>query len=197
MTVNQNDILRVTAEMSIGVNDVQNVFHYQYVAVADVTDALALLDSAVIMETLYDIILSDIGDALTFDQVRVKNVTQNTLLGSTPFPVLIAGTELGAPLPLPDAALITYPTAVPRTRGGTYFGGFTEIANVEQGNIASATVTRLLAVGVRALQEQNIAGRLYQFVLINRLLGTVIPLTSAIVHPIFRTQRRRRPGVGS
>jgi hypothetical protein len=55
----------------------------------------------------------------------------------------------------------------------------------------------LALVGVKILTQQNVAGNLYDFVLINRALGTVIEYVSAIVHAVWRTQRRRRPGVGS
>lgn len=197
MTVVQNDVLRMTAEMSVGSFDIQNIFHYQYTSVASVTDAQALLDAAVILEALYDIILEDLSITMTFDQVRVQNITQDVLLGTTGWPVLTAGEEASGALPLTNAALLTFTTAVPRTRGGTYYGGMTEIQNTTAGTILAATVTRLVALALEQLTEQNLSGRLYSYILVNREFGTVIPFTAAIVHTVFRTQRRRRPGVGS
>lgn len=197
MTVNQNDVLRITAEMSEGVDSLQNVYHFQYVTAATQTDAQVLLDAAVIMETLYSLLVSQMSNLVTFDQVRVQNITQSILLGSTAWPTLTVGGDATAALPLPDAALITYPTAVPKTRGGAYYGGFTEAANVQKGNIVAGLITSLLAVAARALLQQTIAGRLYDYVVINRALGTVIPVVSSIVPAVMRTQRRRRQGVGS
>lgn len=197
MTVVQNDVLRVTAELSFGADDLQNTFHYQYTSVADATDAEALDDIANIMDDLYSIIVADMSSSVDFDQVRVQNVTQDVLLGAAAWPSLVSGTEASAALPLQVAALITYTTAVPKTRGGTYFGGMTEIANGLGGTIVAATVVRLAELAVEALLEQTIKDRTYQFILRNRLLGTIIPFTTSIIHSVFRTQRRRRQGVGS
>jgi len=197
MAVAQNDVLRVTAEMSQGVDALQNVYHIQSDNVASVSDAQALLDMGLIMDGLYNLVDASMHDGVSFDSVRVQNVTQGVLMGSTPFPVLTVGLDTNDPLPFQAAALITYPTATPKTRGGTYFGGFTEANSDTAGAISSALQTVLVAVGVKILTQQNVAGNLYTFVLVNRLLGTVIPYVSAIVHAVWRTQRRRRPGVGS
>ena len=197
MAVNPSDVLRITAEMSLGADSVQNVHHYQFVSGGPITDAQALLDAAIIMETLYSLLIPQLATTYTFDQVRVQNITQGILLGSTAWPVLTVGGSALDILPFPTSALITYPTATPRTRGGTYYGGFTELGNAVGGSIIGALQTSLIAVAARALLQQNIAGNLYDFVLVNRSLGTVLQFTSAIIHVVWRTQRRRRQGVGS
>ena len=197
MAVNPSDVLRITAEMSVGADSIQNVHHYQFVSGGPITDAQALLDAAVIMETLYSLLVPQQTVNYSYDQVRVQNITQGVLLGSTAWPTLTIGGSALDELPFPTSALLTFPTAVPRTRGGTYYGGFTELGNTVGGKIISALQTLLIAVAARALLQQNIAGNLYDFVLVNRALGTVIQFTSAIVHIVWRTQRRRRQGVGS
>lgn len=197
MAVAENDVLRVTAEMSAGNDALQNVFHVQSVNAASVSDAQALLDMGLIMDALYDLLDASMHDGVTFDNVRVQNVTQDTLLGSTPFPVLSVGGDTADPIPYQACALITYPTAVPKTRGGNYYGGFTEANSDGNGAISSALQTVLALVGTKILTQQDVAGNLWDFVLVNRLLGTVIPFVSTIVHAVWRTQRRRRPGVGA
>lgn len=197
MAVAENDVLRCTAEMSAGTDALQNIFHLQSANVASISDAQALLDVGLILDALYDLIDASMHDGVTFDAIRVQNITQDTLLGSTPWPVLTVGGDTADPVPFQAAALVTYPTAVPKTRGGNYFGGFTEANSDSSGGISSALQTVLVSLGVKILTQQNVAGNLYDFVLINRALGTVIPFVSAIVHAVWRTQRRRRPGVGA
>lgn len=196
MAVDQDDILRITAELSIGADAVQNVFHFQYQSVAQITDAQALTDGALVMEDLYNDILAAQSTSLDFDQVRVQNITQDKLLGTTAWPTIIAGLEVALLLPLPVAALLTYGTAVPQTRGSTYFGGFTEEDNTVGGVIASALISQLGGIATSILAGTNLSGRLYKLIVLNRALGTIIPITSAVVHAVWRTQRRRRQGVG-
>lgn len=196
MAVDEGDVLRITAEMKVDADAIQNVFHYQYQSVAQITDAQALTDSALVMEDLYNDLLASIATSVDFVQVRVQNITKDVLLGTTAWPTIIAGLEVLELLPRPVSALITYGTAVPDTRGGTYFGGFTELDNTNLAVIASALITRLGAVATSVLAGTNLSGRFYQLIVQNREFGTVIPVTSAIVHAVWRTQRRRRQGVG-
>lgn len=196
MTMVQDDVLRITAEMSVGADAVQNVFHFQYLSEENVTDAVALLDAALIMEDLYNEILADLSTSLDFDQVRCQNITQDVLYGSGPWPTIVAGLLVAELLPRPVAALITYATSVPLTRGGTYFGGFTEDDNTTGAVISTGSLTALAALAANVLAGKNISGRLYNLIVLNREFGTVIPVVSTIVHAVWRTQRRRRQGVG-
>lgn len=197
MAVQQGDVLRATAEMSIQVDDLQNVLHYRLVSVSEVENSQALLDVAAVLDSLYDHIDGNMGDGVDFDQVRVQNITQDVLLGATAWPTLVAGGLVDDLQPRQAAALVTFPTAVPQTRAGIYFGGFTESANTTNGNITSVLLSNLLDLANEALTVQDIGGNLYEYVLVNREFGTVITLVSAIVHLVWRTQRRRRPGIGS
>lgn len=196
MTVVQDDVLRVTAEMSISGNALQNVLHWQLTSASSVTDAQALLDCGVFMESLYTEVRAQMNDAVLFDQIRVQNITQDVLLGVTDWPTISTGGSTVAALPLPVAALITFPTTVPQTRGGIYLAGFTELENTSGGALATSLLTTLAAFAVEALAIQVVGSNSYQYVLINREFGTVIPFVSSIVHTVWRTQRRRRQGVG-
>lgn len=197
MTVLQNDVLRVTAEMTVNSHDLQNVYHFRSTNVGGVSDAKALDDMAETMEDMYQKIDTLLTDTLTFDAVRVQNVTQGTLLGSADWPLLVAGTLATSLLPEAAAALITYGTVFSRVRGGTYYGGFTETENATGGTLTAATVTQLVALAAELLGEYVYGADSYRYIVYNTILKTFAVPVSAAIQTRWRTQRRRRTGVGS
>ena len=196
MTVVQNDVVRATAEMDVNGNALQNVYHFRSTNLATIGDSQALLDMGVIMDTLYTFIIGQMSTVANFNQVRAQNVTQSVLLGTTPFPVIIAGTNVADVLPQQAAAIITYPTAKPLTRGSAFYGGMTEGANGTFGSINAGTLAALANVGVFMLAEIILGPNSWRSVVFNTLLKTFVIPTAASIPSVMRTQRRRRPGVG-
>lgn len=196
MTVSQNDVLRATAEMSEGVEAIQNVIHFRSTNPATITDAQALIDMASVLDTLYANIDQEMVTSLSFDQVRVQNVTTSTLLGTTTWPVLTVGGSATALLPRQAAALITMPTSKPKTRGGVYTGGFSETNNGTGGTVIAPLLTNLIAVGAALLVERVLGPNSYRYVVFNTVLKTFVLPNAAIIPNTWRTQRRRRAGVG-
>lgn len=197
MAVNQNDVLRVTAEMTMNGHDLQNVFHIRSTNTSVISNAKALADCAKIADDWYTFIITSIETGVAFDQVRVQNVTQAELLGAAGWPLLVGGTNANALLPEQVAALITYPTSLPRTRGGVYFGGFTEADNAPGGVIEAGLVTGLTNLAIDMISEKVFGVDSYRYVVFNTLLKTFVLPVSALVHSRWRTQRRRRSGVGA
>lgn len=197
MTVQQNDVLRVTAEMTQTADSVQNVYHFRSTNAGAIDDTDVLDDMADIMDEIYALLDGETSDEVSYDQVRVQNVTQNLLIGAIGFPVITVGLNITDPLPRPVAALITYPTAKPKTRGGNYYGGFTEDRNTSTGSILAGTLTNLTSVATLLLAERVFGANSYRMVVFNAVLDTFVLPVSAIIHDIWRTQRRRRQGVGS
>ncbi len=197
MSVEQNDVLRVTAEMSLGGNDVQNVMHFRSTNAASTPDGTALTNVATMVNTLYDTVDDLQSDQYDYDQVRVQNVTQDVLLGTTAWDTLVSGTRTEAALPLPVTALLTMPTTKPRVRGGLYLGGLTEQANTANGLLTTVLTDRLVLMGIQLLAEFVIGPDSYRYIVFNTILKTFVLPTASIVHLDWRTQRRRRAGVGS
>ena len=197
MTVVQNDVLRVTAEMTFNGHDLQNVYHFRSTNVGGISDAKALSDGADIMEDVYQKLDASMSTGVAFDQVRVQNVTQGVLLGTAPWPLLVAGAQAADLLPEVVAALITYGTTISRVRGGTYYGGFTETSNDAGGTVNTSLVTSLTTLAAELLGEYVFGADSYRMVVFNAVLGSFNVPVSALIHALWRTQRRRRTGVGS
>lgn len=196
MTVVQNDIIRVTAEQSYVESAVQNVFHLRSTNATSVTDAQALLDVAQVMDQVFVFMASRVTTALAYDQVRAQNVTQDVLLGTTGFPTLVAGARSEAALPRQASSIITFPTAKPKTRGSIFMGGLTEADNDPQGIISSALLGQLVSVSLLLLAEIVLGPNSWRYVVFNTVLKTFVLPTGATIPLPWRTQRRRRPGVG-
>jgi hypothetical protein len=183
--------------MSIDGSDVQNVMHIRSTNAPEIEDTTALGDMADLMDAFYTVVNSFITVDQVYDQVRVQNVTTDVLLGSALWPNLNAGAGAGARQADQVAALITMPTSVPRTRGGVYLGVSPTSAGTSDSSIGAPFLTALANFAAQLVAEQVFGTSSYRYVIYNRLLDTFVLPVSAIVHGVWRTQRRRRQGVGS
>ncbi len=197
MTVQQNDVMRVTAELSIDGGDLQNVFHYRSTNVGAIPDSTALGDLADVMNELYTIINGGVSVDVSYDQITVQNVTQDALMGTALWPVLTAGVGGGDRLPDQCAALLTMPSATPKVRGGVYLGGYFEAASAADSSLTAVVLADVVSFGAELLLEQVFGANSYRYVIFNRLLSTFTLPVAALAHAVWRTQRRRRQNVGS
>lgn len=197
MAVAQDDVLRVTAEMSISGADVQNVLHFRSTNAPLIGDSTALGDMADTMDALYTLINARVSEDQNYDLVRVQNVTQSILLGAALWPILNAGAATGDRLPDQAAALLTMPTAIPKVRGGCYFGVFAETTGGPDSDLSAPTLAEVASFGAALLLEQVFGTASYRYVVFNTVLKTFVLPVAAIAHSHWRTQRRRRQGVGS
>lgn len=194
--VNPGDILRCTAEMTNDGEAMQNVYHFVYQNTISVDDVFVAIDLASIMDDQYTIINPYIGNDVAYIQVRMKNVTQNLLMPTRIWPTLVQGQALNPLLPMQAAAEIILPTNVPRVLGRVFLGGWTEDANADS-KITTPPHNLIETFGSNLLNPFPKPNGPYQYAIYRRALGTtVFPSTSRV--PIdWRTQRRRRRGVGS
>ncbi len=196
MTVVQNDVVRATGETSRGPDAIQNVMHYRSTNAASITDAQALIDIAQVMDTVFSTMIGFITTALSYDQVRAQNVTQDVLLGTAAYPSLIGGTIAGDQLPLQNAAILNFPSSKPKTRGSVFLGGFTEADNAPTGILSGGLQTALVSMAVILLGEIVLGPNSWRYVVFNTILKTFVLPTGSVIPAVWRTQRRRRPGVG-
>lgn len=195
--VNINDIVRVTARMFLdGIHEVVNVYHYR-AASANLTDADAfMVGVAAAMDALYTLINADLTTRLTYNQVDGANVTQVTLLPSKPWPVLVAGLTAGDMLPEMAAGCTFFRTVRPKTRTSKFIGGYTELSN-NGGALIAGAVTNLEAYGTLALAGFGADGALMNYGAFNAPAIRFTPVIARVVPARWRTQKRRRFGVGS
>lgn len=195
LAVSALDTILAIAEMAALGQKLLNVF--QFLATDDMSDSDATSDIATFLDDLYQNIDGFMDAALTFDQITLKNVTQAVDMGSTDWPTLTNGSNVGDLYPLGVAGLITLGTAKPGTRGRKFIPGLDASATVES-LFSSSLTTALTAFGAGMVGGfvGGTSGLIWAPGVLDKL-GVFRPFTSSIVTNLPAYQRRRKQGVGA
>lgn len=197
MAVSVGDFVRITAKMRLfGTDDVQNVFTYRVDRNDTADDAGFMVAAAVHMDAAYTLINARITDFLAYVSVDGQNISKNELLPETSWPILTAGTNANDLLPTQVAACVFWPTTTPKVRTSTFFGGFCVNSNVVDASISASAVADLVLIGaaLKTMATANVDAVKGSF---NPVPLLFTPAGDASVPVRWRTQRRRRLGVGS
>lgn len=197
MTVNLNDVLRVTAKMSQAGSDIQNVYHWKAKGTGSDTDLNVMNAIALRLDISYTTIDGLLTTGLTYDQIDFFNMTQDVVMGTLDWPVLVAGSLVAEALPLQTSALLLFGTLIPKSQGRKFLPPMAEIASGNAGDLDAATTTACINF-IAAILSTVIVGTL-QFDAGNydHLLVRFAQWFSGKVGTYMRTQRRRVVGVGS
>lgn len=197
MAVGVGDIIRIAARMQLGgVADIINVYHF-VVAVQDLIDDSAVMDSvAGIMDDLYTIINGSVSDEVTYVSVDGINVSEEELLPSKDWPVLTAGAAISDMLPEMNSVCVFFRTIKPRVRAAKYLPPFTADALVN-GAVNPAIISDMEDYGDFLVDPIAVTDLQLGYVSFNRITTIATAVDSRVVPARFRTQRRRRLGVGS
>ncbi len=197
MTIAINDIIKITCKMLFfGTDDVQNVYTYKVTGGALPDDAQIMQAVAAHMDVAYTILNGRLTTNLTYISVDGINVTQSILLPDTPWPILVAGVNVTNMLPSEVCGFVFWPTTTPKVRTSAFIGGFCEDQNGPLGEVGSGALADLATFGVfmQGIVGANITADKGSF---NPLTSIFTKAGSPQVPARWRTQRRRRIGVGS
>lgn len=197
VTVTNGDIVRIVARMLLfGIDDVVNVFHFFVALNTTVDDAAFMVETALEMDNLYTLINAAIHPNVSYSSIEGQNITKDELLPSTAWPVLSAGTNITEMLPEMTSPCVFHRTLTPRVRAAKFLPPFGENTSAD-GAIVAPTVAQIQSFGDQLTDSLVGANIQLDYGAFNRVLATFTPVTQAIVPARFRTQRRRRLGVGS
>lgn len=198
MAVVVGDIVRIVAVFQWAAQDIfSNIYHFQVGKNDTVDDTQFMERIADMMNTAYLTVNGNIGDNINYVDVEGINLTQDILLPPTAWPSLTTGAGGSQSLPTQVAASVYFRTLRPRTRASKFLPPFTETFNDPGGLITAAAQADMQAFGDAWVD--GIADALVEVTLgaYNIEAARFTPVALAIVAPRFRTQRRRRLGVGS
>lgn len=198
MTLGADDIIRVTAKMRQGSDDIQNVFHFKNTGIGGAEDDDVMTNVAAWMDGVYDNIDALQGNAHTYESIDVYNVTDAAPIGEIAWPTLTVGGDSTADEYAKQVAgLIRFTTNVAKSQGRKFIGGLTEAGFDSGGLLTSAVQTALAAMASDILEEIS-------WDTVNLLVGNwnptlsrFVPWVEALVNAYGATQRRRATGVGS
>jgi len=197
MSVNNDDVLRVTAKMHMGVVDIQNVFHIQAQGTGTLGDAAAVSAIALRLDDAYANMVAQLSDNLQFDTIEVFNVTQDAPMDEVTWPTLVDGDVVSDQLPTQVAGLVRFTTNVARSQGRKFIGGVIEGDNDANGLPDTDVLTALAAFAADVLTPWLIGSGNFAFGNYNVDLTRFAEWVSPIINTIWSTLRRRRFGVGS
>lgn len=195
--VNLGDIVRVVALMKLdGLHDVVNVYHFEQRVAGQASGDVWMTDVAAYLDSAYTEIVAHISNRLEFFLITGQNLTQDEILPEKTWPLLVTGSDAGDMLPEQLCPYVFWRTPRPRTRSSVFLPPFGEGAWTGA-NIPPAALTSL----------QNYANRFTgDFVMtlgairkgaFNPGLLRFSECSTGIRQTSYRTQRRRRIGVGS
>src|SRR3989304_4991246 len=121
MTVELNDIIRVTARMlHAGTSAVQNQYHFRYGGAGSAEDSAIQTAIAERIDEAYTPLVPFQQDNFQYDDIQIWNVTQDRPMITQDWPILTLGTGNGAMLPLQIACLVLFRTNTARSQGRKY-----------------------------------------------------------------------------
>lgn len=198
MPVNTDDILRITCNFRFNaVDDFVNVFHFEWAGVDGQTDAGAMDQIADDLDNGYEEINDDMSDLLEFVDIQGQNITKDVLLPTVGWPVQTFGLATADALPTQVAACVFFRTTRPKTRASKFIPGYSEAGSNNLGGLTAVAITRLQAFGDLAVLGFTDVVNHLTYGAYNKEFDRFTPVNAAIVPTKYRTQRRRRVGVGS
>jgi hypothetical protein len=191
------DIVRLDAEFVFDAATImQNVFHFKVTRNDTATDALFMVEARAELDAWYQIINVDVSTLVSYNIISGLNITKKELLPAGGWPVLVAGANAGEALATQLAAMVFHRTTRPKTRAAKFLPPLTEAGASAGGVIAPAVLTRLGTFAgalTGGITQTNVDADYGAW---NGPLSRFTPVTAGFVPNRFRTQRRRRVGVG-
>lgn len=197
MAIQVDDILRITANMDFLGNAIKNIYHYKVEVAQNSSDQDWMDDIAVILDDAYTFVGGDLSINLDFVNISGQNLTQDEVLPTTAWPVLVSGTGASNGTPPQACALAFWNTITPRVVARKFVGVLSELQQ-DNGNLVAGTIAAMLnyALDIEAssfplmLDRDAIPG------VWNVPLLRFTQLGQSNVNGVMMTQRRRTLGRG-
>lgn len=198
MPTNELDIFEVAARAEFdGVEDVVNVYQVQASNLVSGLDIDTVTDILGWLETIYSLLTVAQSIIHVYRDVRIKNVTQNRVLGTYAWPTVTAGVATLAALPPGNAGVINLSTTVPRVMLRKFYGGFTVGVLDADGSLTGATVALLNAIAILLQVTYTGLSCDLDYGYLSPKIGGFVEPVSSTVTDISGYQRRRKQGRGS
>jgi len=194
--VHNGDIIRVTAKMSHGADDIFNVFHLR--AYGDtIAEATAETLIANWVDGLYTSLDENFSTGMTFDTISMFNITQDSPMNEVDWPVKTAGLNAAQALPLQVSPLVLFPTSQARSQGRKYLPPITEADSDGAGQLSSDLLAGIADFIAAVLNGPSSGGTEFFPGNWNSDLARFVVWISGKAATYLRTQRRRVRGVGA
>lgn len=197
MAVAVGDVVRIVARLRLnGISDIVNVYHFVVAVDNLLNDGLFMSSVALIMDDIYQTINPTITNNVSYESIDGQNISKDELLPSRTWPILTVGGAAPEMLPEQLAACVFFRTITPRVRASKFLPPFTEGSN-DDGAIEASAISNLEDYGDFLVAPLTVTDLELAYVSFNRVTQVATAVDSRVVPARYRTQRRRRIGVGS
>lgn len=196
MSIQVDDILRVSAVVSMQAQEFVNVHHFRTDGNATANDTAFMEQLQLILAAVYANVQNWQADLLRYERLEGQNITQDLLLPTVNWVGNPTGNRIEDPLPTQVTANVFWPTQRPKTRCTSYLPGLSEFSNTAAGEWTTGTKDDLQLYGDELLGSLLGGGVEVVKGAYNLAADRFVELLSAQVPVHSRTQRRRRIGVG-
>lgn len=198
MTLQEGEVIEAAARLEFdATEDVVNVYQMQLTSGGPVADADVLNDVVEYLEIAYTLILTLLSVLTTFRDIRVSNVTQQTVLGIVPWDTLSAGDATADALAPGVAGLVSFGTTIPRVSPRKYLGVFTEAHINASGLLGGGWNTQAANYAAQMLGEVVVDGHGYTYGYLSPKTDNFEAAVTALFTNVPAYQRRRKQGRGS
>jgi len=193
------DIIRATAKMDYGGDDIQNVFHYRYNG-PDVVDTTAISSVLAAIDNIYDNFEPAMNTGLAFTTIDITNVTQGLVYPDEDWPNQTTGGDADPVMPNQCCLMMLGRTNRSKTLARKFMGPFTEgdhTGNAWVSGLVSSAGTALVdwLTGYSFGGGSQLSPVVVHYV--NNAINRVSDILTGVVTDAVYTQRRRRKSVGS
>jgi len=197
MTVNGNDIIRVTAVLEGPSGKIENVYQFRAEVIVGGNDTDVMTDLAQKLDDAYTHLLSSMSSDCVFIEVQGFNVTQDAPMPTVPFPSVTAGSASANDMASQVSFMALFRTGVSRVLGRKFLGGFAKEALTNDGFVSSGSITAIAGY-IGELIGLFISASLnsYQLGVVSTVTHTFYAFFEGVAQVVPGTQRRRRQGRG-
>ncbi len=197
MVAEISDVIRISVRLKWNTtDDITNVMHFVLLQQDEPNDTDFMSEVADEIDILYAVLAPHQASIVSANIIEGKNITQDLLLPATVFPAYTGGSGAGGSMAPQVCPMSYFPTIKPRTQGRIYWPPLTTASNTNG------------ALGATALDDHDDVADLIHaglttatihlaYIVYNVEFGTWVAPSASLTQPTFRTQRRRRAGVGS
>ena len=197
-TVAAGDVLRVVCNFEMFDQVMQNVWHCKNVGGAGVSSEATYDAIAAKLEEIYEDIQPEMAGALSFESIKVTNLTQAEEIGEEAWPTFTAGGDgVSDALPTQISAVVRFPTGILGAQGRKFIPGVTEPDQSNGGTISAAVQAALATFVTEVLLGFLVAGVDFEWGTYDITEDRFRSFVSGLINTVLGTQRRRTRGVGA
>lgn len=204
MNINVGDTIRVVAKMRDGSNSlIENRYFWRHTGAATADSDQVLDDLENALSTSYEYVDGYMPDTLepveiVVDLVQFSGGKIVTIqpVGTIAWTTWTGGESAAEIMPEGIAAVVNFPTGVPRTQGRKFIGPLTEAANTN-GRVTGGLLLDLINYAATFLLGWTFDSQDFTTGLMSKHTLGLIPFTAFVIPSPLGYQRRRKPGVGA